>query len=128
MDVYMDNEGQRVAPPHEMLLTGEYLIPTLNGEIYLAKPPLLYWMTAAVYSMTGVVNEWTGRLVTAVFSVLLVLVMYLYLRRTVDESIARLSAVGMLAAPYFLERARWADLDIPLAVAIFLAVAALRAS
>lgn len=128
MDVYMDNEGQRVAPPYEMLVSGDYVIPTLNGEVYLAKPPLLYWMTAAVYQATGVVNEWTGRVVTATFAVALVIILYLYLRKTVDESIARLAAVGMLAAPYFLERARWADLDIPLAVAIFLAIAALRAS
>ena len=128
MDVYMDNEGQRVAPPYEMLVSGDYVIPTLNGEVYLAKPPLLYWMTAAVYRATGVVNEWTGRLVTAAFGVLLVLIIYVYVRRVADESIARLAAVGMLAAPYFLERARWADLDIPLTVAVFLAVAALRAS
>lgn len=128
MDVYMDNEGQRVAPPYEMLVSGDYAVPTLNAEIYLAKPPLLYWMTAAVYRATGIVNEWTGRLVTATFGILLVLSIYSYVRRVADETVARLAAVGMLAAPYFLERVRWADLDVPLTVAIFLAIAALRAS
>ncbi len=128
MDVYMDNEGQRVAPPYEMLVSGDYGIPTLNGEVYLAKPPLLYWMTALVYEFTGVANEWTGRAVTAAFGVVLIMLIYGYVRRVADETIARLAAVGMLAAPYFLERVRWADLDIPLMVAVFAAVAALRAS
>lgn len=128
MDVYTDNEGQRLTPPYEMLVSGDYAVPTLNGGVYLAKPPLLYWAIAAVYRATGVVNEWTGRFVPAACAVLVVLAIYFVTRSAVDETIARFAAIGTLAAPYILERARWADIDIPLTLAVFLAIAALRAS
>ena len=40
--------------PMEMLDTGHLLTPWLNGEPRLQKPPLLYWLIAAGYSVFGV--------------------------------------------------------------------------
>lgn len=38
-----------------------WLYPTLGGEPYLNKPPLMHWLIALAYSVGGV-NEWTTRL------------------------------------------------------------------
>jgi 4-amino-4-deoxy-L-arabinose transferase-like glycosyltransferase len=122
MDVITDNEGQRAAPPAEMLRSGDYLIPTLNGEVYLTKPPLLYWVIAGVYSMAGQVNELYARTPTAVCGALLALSVYVVFRRRTGEAAARYAALGTLAAPYILERARLAELDVPLVLATFWAV------
>lgn len=119
MDVVTDNEGQRAAPPAEMLRTGDYLVPTLNGEIYLAKPPLLYWVIAGVYTLAGEVNEFFARTPTALCGAALVLSVYLVFRRRLGEAPARYAALGTLAAPYILERARIAELDVPLVLATF---------
>ena len=119
MDVITDNEGQRAAPPAEMLRSGDYLIPTLNGEVYLAKPPLLYWVIAGVYSVAGEVNELYARTPTAVCGALLALSVYAVFRRRTGETAARYAALGTLAAPYILERARIAELDVPLVLATF---------
>ncbi|HOF40772.1 MAG TPA: glycosyltransferase family 39 protein [Candidatus Hydrogenedentes bacterium] len=124
MDVYTDNEGQRATPPAEMLRTGDYLVPTINGTTYLAKPPLLYWAIAAVYRMTGRISALTARIPTAACAVGMVLAVYLVFRKRLGELAARFAALALLASPYFLERSRWAELDVPLTLATFLALAA----
>ncbi len=127
-EVTTDNEGQRTTPPVEMLRSGNFITPTLNGKIYLAKPPLLYWAIAGVYSVTGVISEWTARIPTAVCGMALVLCMYLLGRRFVGESPARWAALVMLASPYFLDRARYTELDVPLTLATFLAILGMYAA
>lgn len=39
--------------PREMIATGDYITPRLNGSDYFEKPPLLYWMNAASMSVFG---------------------------------------------------------------------------
>jgi len=48
--------------PREMLASGEWLTPTLQGVPYLDKPPLLYWLNALVFFLLGAREE-TARLV-----------------------------------------------------------------
>lgn len=126
MDVVTANEGQRAAPPAEMLRRGDLIIPTLNDRPYLTKPPLLYWAIAGVYAMTGVVSELTARIPTAVCGLLMALCIYFGLRRRTGEGAARWTALAMFSSPYFLERARWAEIDVPLTLATFLAVVLLE--
>jgi 4-amino-4-deoxy-L-arabinose transferase-like glycosyltransferase len=45
----------------EMLETGDWLIPRLNGIPHFAKPPLAYWSAASGMALLGV-NEWGARL------------------------------------------------------------------
>jgi 4-amino-4-deoxy-L-arabinose transferase-like glycosyltransferase len=128
MDVYTANESQRATPPAEMLRSGDFIVPTLNGATYIVKPPLLYWAIAGVYRTSGVISEWTARVPTAVCGVLLVLAVYLAGRRLVGEKPARWGALAWLTAPYCLERSRWAELDIPLTLFVFLSVMTLHAA
>jgi 4-amino-4-deoxy-L-arabinose transferase-like glycosyltransferase/glycosyltransferase involved in cell wall biosynthesis len=55
------DEGRYAEIPREMLASGEFLTPTLNGIPHVQKPPLLYWTTALSYQLFGV-SEWTARL------------------------------------------------------------------
>jgi len=126
MDVVSDNEGQRAAPPAEMLRSGNYIVPTINGEVYLAKPPLLYWIIAPVYRLTGGPSEWGARLPGGLCAIALVLGVYLMLRGVAGERHARWAALMTGIAPYVLERARWTQLDVPLTLAMFLAITTLH--
>ena len=52
-----------------------WLYPTLGGEPYLNKPPLMHWLIALAYS-TGGVNEWTSRFPGAMLTAFSVPLLY----------------------------------------------------
>ena len=45
----------------EMMLRGNYMVPTINGELYLNKPPLYNWLLALSYKTFGI-NEFALRI------------------------------------------------------------------
>lgn len=47
--------------PQEMLASGSWLTPTLNGAPYLDKPHLIYWLNLLAYKIFGV-SDWAARL------------------------------------------------------------------
>jgi 4-amino-4-deoxy-L-arabinose transferase-like glycosyltransferase len=54
------DEGRYAEIPREMVASGDWVTPRLNGIKYFEKPALQYWITAAAYSIFGV-HEWTAR-------------------------------------------------------------------
>src|SRR5881275_1296477 len=58
-------EGRRILPAVTMLESGNYLVPQVGSEPYFRKPPLVNWLVAASFKLTGVRNEWTARLPSA---------------------------------------------------------------
>ena len=58
-------EGRRILPAVTMLDTGDYLVPQVGSEPYFRKPPLINWLVAASFKLTGIRNEWTARLPSA---------------------------------------------------------------
>ncbi len=50
------DEGRYAEIPREMVATGDWITPHLNGFKYFEKPPLQYWLTAAGYKLLGVGN------------------------------------------------------------------------
>ena len=58
-------EGRRILPAVAMLETGDYLVPQVGSEPYYRKPPLVNWLVAASFKLTGQRNEWTARLPSA---------------------------------------------------------------
>lgn len=47
------DEGRRALVAAEMIISGDYLTPTLQGEIYLNKPPLYNWIIVASFKLFG---------------------------------------------------------------------------
>lgn len=128
MDIYSDHEGQRSVPPREMLESGNFIVPTINGETYLAKPPLLYWCVAAVYSLSGEVSPGTARFPTALSGFLIVLIVFLAFRRSAGDEAAGWAATITLTSFLFLERSRWAMIDTPFALAVLVTILLLLAA
>ena len=57
------DEGRYAEIPREMLVSGDWVTPRLNGLKYFEKPPLQYWATATAYEVFGE-HQWTARLWT----------------------------------------------------------------
>src|SRR5690606_25399854 len=68
-------EGRRVLPGLTMLETGEWVLPHLNGEPYLRKPPLINWVVAGAVRLTGETSEWSVRLPSVLCVLALTLVL-----------------------------------------------------
>jgi 4-amino-4-deoxy-L-arabinose transferase-like glycosyltransferase len=67
------DEGRYAEIAREMLASGDWVTPRLNGIKYFEKPPLQYWMTAASFRAFEL-DEWTARLPGALAGFLMVLV------------------------------------------------------
>jgi len=59
--LFNPDEGRYAEIPREMVATGDWLTPRLNGIKYFEKPPLHYWATAVAYTGLGE-SEFTARL------------------------------------------------------------------
>jgi 4-amino-4-deoxy-L-arabinose transferase-like glycosyltransferase len=67
-NAYIGDEAIRSLVAFEMMKSGNYLVPTMNGDFYFAKPPLYNWILIIFYKMFGQFNEWITRLPTVLFS------------------------------------------------------------
>lgn len=50
---FSDTEGMFSEPAREMVVTGDWVTPRMNGAPFLTKPPLTYWLAAALFTVTG---------------------------------------------------------------------------
>jgi len=53
-----------------MITSGDWVTPRLDGVIYLEKPPLIYWMMAVSYKVFGV-HDWAARIPVALSAIAL---------------------------------------------------------
>ena len=63
------NEGRYAEIVREMLLTRNWITPTLNFAPYYDKPPGFFWLVAAAFQLLGT-SEWAARLPAAISAVL----------------------------------------------------------
>lgn len=103
------------------------VVPTLHGEAYLAKPPLIYWLQIALAKVAapaglGVVSEWHLRMVTALAGTLGMLLTCILARRLFDAGVAWWSALFLTGGVLYMRSARIGELDILLVPATLAAV------
>jgi 4-amino-4-deoxy-L-arabinose transferase-like glycosyltransferase len=55
------DEGMYAEIAREMLLSGDWIVPTFNGVPYVEKPPLMYWLTAGTFAILGP-SEFSARI------------------------------------------------------------------
>jgi 4-amino-4-deoxy-L-arabinose transferase-like glycosyltransferase len=64
----------------EMLARHDWITPVLGGKPWLEKPPLYYWQAMMSYRILGV-SDWAARIPSAIDATLMVIAVYLFLRR-----------------------------------------------
>jgi 4-amino-4-deoxy-L-arabinose transferase len=77
--------------PREMLATGDWIVPHLDGLRYFEKPPLSYWANAISISVFGE-NNFAVRFPSALASGLTTLLLFIFTLRTTLNTRVALSA------------------------------------
>ncbi|MES2355149.1 MAG: glycosyltransferase family 39 protein [Pseudomonadota bacterium] len=108
------DEGRYAEISREMVVTGDWLTPRLNGIKYFEKPPLQYWATATAYTAFGF-HEWTARLWTALTGFLTILLIWWQGRRIFGGKPALYAAMALASNFYFLGLGHINTLDMGLA-------------
>jgi len=89
------DEGWYAQVCREMLESGDWLVPRYLGEVWLAKPPLLYWLVTPCFYFLGV-GDWQARLVPVLCSAISVLLVGMLGSRMFGRR------VGILAGVFFI--------------------------
>jgi 4-amino-4-deoxy-L-arabinose transferase-like glycosyltransferase len=107
-------EARVLETAREMLGGGfrAWMVPRLNDEVRLHKPPLAYWMAAASFKVFGV-NEFAGRLPFALAGWLALGATYAAARRLVGTPGALFAAAALLSSLFFFKFSRLAETDVP---------------
>lgn len=95
------NEGLYAEIAREMLVTGNYLIPHLNGVPYLEKPPLLYWLIALSFHAFGI-NAFAARVVPCTAMLFAGVFTFYFLRKTKSERCAWLASLMLFTSAGFV--------------------------
>jgi len=117
-------EGHRAITAHQMLKSGEYLVPKLYGYTYLKKPPLDYWILAGFERVLGA-SEWVWRLPSVLASALLAGALVLFSGRWFGRTAGWVAGLAYLAMVPLWSQTRSADIDSLNALATNLAALAL---
>ncbi|MBS0293563.1 MAG: glycosyltransferase family 39 protein [Proteobacteria bacterium] len=120
----LPDEGRYATVAWEMLRSGDWLTPMLDGLPFFHKPPLFYWITGAALSLAGP-TEIAARAGSIMGAALGALAMYLFTWRWCGGANAWRALVLLLAQPLFFVGGQYANLDMLVAGCITAAVLAL---
>lgn len=88
---------------------GSWIIPTVNGGAYLAKPPLLYWLTAPLYWFFPP-QPWVRRIWMVIFGVGTVAVTYALTKKWYGQKPALWAGILLATSTpfiYFTKTGNW---------------------
>ncbi|MGA9723165.1 MAG: phospholipid carrier-dependent glycosyltransferase [Candidatus Binatus sp.] len=108
------DEGRYAEIAREMVLSGDYVTPRDDFELYFEKPALVYWAEAAAIRIFGV-NEFAVRLPAALFSIGQVVVTAALADAMLGATAGLFAALALALSPLFFGFARFATLDPALA-------------
>ncbi|HET7371216.1 MAG TPA: glycosyltransferase family 39 protein [Gammaproteobacteria bacterium] len=113
-DLFMTDEGRYAEIPREMVASGDWITPHLDGFKYFEKPALHYWITAAIYEVAGLHN-WTARLWIALAGFLGLGMTWYAGARLFDQRTGRYGALTLAGSFYYVYMGHFNTLDMGLA-------------
>ncbi len=111
-DLWPPDEPRFAQVAREMLQSGDYLVPRMNGQPYTEKPPMLFWMAAAFSLPVGDVTEFTARLPLALGGIATVILTYLLAKSLFDPRIAFWSSLILITNQRIWWQARFGQIDM----------------
>jgi len=107
------DEARYAEVAREMVSSGDWIVPRVNGDVFLDKPPLVFWAEAAALKVLGV-HDWAARLPVLIAALLCLVVTFLLARELVGSVAAWLAVLLLATAPLFFGMGQVLTLDVPL--------------
>ncbi len=105
----------------EMVASGDWITPHLDGQPWFEKSPLLYWMTAAA-TLVGFPSEWAARLPVALASLAFLIFFYGTLEREFSTRIALMATAILSVSAGWVAYSFAAVTDLPMSAALNAAI------
>lgn len=118
--LWTPDEPRDAAIGKAMWRSGDFVVPRLNGQPFLEKPPLAWWAQVAVYELLGA-SDATARVPSALFAALTLLVTWALGRRLGGEHAGWLAAGALAGTFEYAETMHRAIVDPPMVLAVALA-------
>ncbi len=115
------DEGRYAEIPREMLASGDWLTPRLNGFKYFEKPPLQYWATAVAFEAFGV-HEWAVRLWSALAGFGTLGLVFYAGRRLFGDPVSLYGTAALAGSVLYAAMSQLASLDMGVSAFLSLAV------
>jgi len=115
------DEGRYVEIPREMVATGNYLTPRLDGVKYFEKPVLFYWLEALTIKQLGI-DEFSLRLWPAFFALFGCVAVYAAGVQLFGRRSGLLASVILSTSLLYYSMSRVIILDMPVSVLISFAL------
>ena len=119
--LFNPDEGRYAQIPAEMLASGDFILPRLDGVVYLEKPPLQYWTTALALRVFGH-NEWAARFSTAASAALALVFIWLLGRRAFGAEHGLMAAAMTASMLLYVFMGQLITLDMALSCFLTIAV------
>lgn len=103
-------EGHRVVPAWGMLASGDWLIPRMFGQVYLRKPPGVFWAIAGSTALFGE-SEWAARAASAAAAIMLALIAYLFASRWFGRPWGLVAGLAQALMPLMWSPGRSAEIE-----------------
>ncbi len=120
--LWSPDEGRYAEIPREMVASGDWVTPRLDGVKYFEKPALLYWLTATSIEVAGM-REWALRAWPWAFAVGGCALAYALGRKLWGRRAGLLAALALATSPlyYFLSTVLILDMAVSVLLAATLA-------
>jgi 4-amino-4-deoxy-L-arabinose transferase-like glycosyltransferase len=115
--LFEPDEGRYSEIPREMLATGDWVTPRLDGVLYFEKPPLQYWAVALSFKIFGQ-SEFTARIPSKLSIVGMALAAFLFARRRYGPRVGLLSGLIVSTSLLAFAMARITIIDPLLSLAL----------
>ena len=87
------------------------VIPTLNGQPFIEKPPLYYWSTALAFAVVGGPSVAAARAVSGLAALLTLAVVFAWVSRASSFDTAAIATVILATFAEFVTSAHWVRID-----------------
>lgn len=108
------NEARRMIVVQEMLANHDWLIPTLNDNIYLEKPPFFYWLALVFSLLFQSTAEWVMRLPSALSALGLTWLVFDRVKKYIGRWEGLFAALMLVTSVQFTMFARRAEIEMVL--------------